>query len=133
MTAIRLTLAILLLAGLTAANTKYERIDSSDFVTRGDAYQGRLVAVTGEVCAVNADGKSVRLFDPDTRALIDVTLNQMNRSQRRSLMLNPVRHVSVYGRAEVINGRVFIEAHQVIVRPTNEVATRKSDSKTARG
>jgi hypothetical protein len=111
---VRLTVAVLLLVGLAAASTVYEPIDTTNFGSRAGTYQGRLVAVTADVCAVNADGKSIQLFDPQSKALIDVTLTQLKRIERRALMLNPVRRVSVYGRAEMRNGRLIIDAHQVV-------------------
>ena len=114
MTPIRLALAIFLLTGLAAANSRYERIDTADFMNRAEAYQGRLVLVRGDICAVNADRKSIRLFDTQTRALIDVQLTQLKKVQRSALMLNPVLHVSVYGRVEPRNGRLIIDAHQVV-------------------
>ena len=115
MTTLRLTFAILMLAGLVTARAHYQRVDTTNFATRGAVYEGQLIAVTGRVCAVNADGKGVRLFDSETKALIEVDLNQLQRSQRRSLMLNPIHQISVYGRAEVKNGKLIIDAHRVIV------------------
>lgn len=117
MTTLRLTLAILLLAGVTAASVEYRPIDTTDFANRAATYQGQLVAVTGEICAVNADGKSVRLFDANSKALIDVSIDHLQRSQRRALMLGPVRRVSVYGKAEVHNGKLSIDAHKVVAQP----------------
>ncbi len=116
MTTLRLTLAILMLAGLVSASVEYQPIDTTDFANRAATYQGQLVAVTGQVCAVNADGKSVRLFDANSKALIDVSLSHLQRSQRRALILNGVRQVSVYGKAEVKNGKLSIDAHKVVVQ-----------------
>jgi hypothetical protein len=117
MTTLRLTFAILLLAVAAGASVEYQPIDTTDFANRGAAYQGQLVAVTGQVCAVNADGKSVQLFDANSKALIDVSISHLQRSQRRALMLGPVRRISVYGRAEVQNGKLSIDAHKVVVQP----------------
>ena len=114
MTSIRLTLAILLLAGIaSAATTTYERIDTGDVMNRADSYQGRLVEVSGNVCAVNADGKSIRLFDANTRVLIDVRLSQLSKAQRNAVLQSPVRHILVQGRAETRGGHLVIEAHQI--------------------
>jgi hypothetical protein len=111
---VTLFLLVFLLAGTVAARTRYERIDTSNFVNRADIYEGRLVTVTAEVLAINADGKSIRLFDAESKALIDVKLTQLNKAQRRSLMLNPVRRISVYGRATVKDGRLIIDAHRAV-------------------
>jgi hypothetical protein len=117
MTTIRLTLAILILAGLANANVAYRQIDTTNFVNRADMYDGQLVAVTGELCAVNADGLSVRLFVADSKAIIDVSLGSLPRSERQALMVNPVHRLSVYGKAEVSNGKLIIDAHKVVAQP----------------
>jgi hypothetical protein len=109
-----LFLSVFLLAGTAAAHARYERIDTTDFAKRADIYQGRLVTVTAEVFAINADGKSIRLFDHESRALIDVDLTQLNKAERRALILNPVRRVSVYGRAAVKDGKLIIEADRAV-------------------
>ena len=114
----RLTLAILMLAGLTNASVEYQPIDTTDFANRTAAYEGQLVAVTGQLCAVNADGRSVQLFDASSKALIDVSISHLQRSQRRALLLGPVRRVSVYGKAEVKSGKLTIDAHRVVVQPS---------------
>ena len=111
---VTLFLSIFLLAGTAAANAGYERIDTTDFVNRADIYQGRLVTVTAEVLAINADGKSIRLFDTESKALIDVNLRQLDKAERRALILKPVRRVSVYGRAKMKDGRLIIEAHRAV-------------------
>ena len=118
MTTVRLTFAILLLAVVASASVEYQPIDTTDFANRAATYQGQLVAVTGQVCAVNADGRSVQLFDANSKALIDVSLSHLQRSQRRALILGGVRRVSVYGRAEVQNGKLSIDAHKVVVQPS---------------
>ena len=114
MIAIRLSLAILLFAGMATAGTSYEAVAPKDFVSHAESYQDRLVALTAEVRAVNADGNSVRLFDPASKVLIDVSVAQLTKQQRRAIMMTPVRLVSVNGRAVLINGKLVIEAHQVV-------------------
>ena len=116
MTTVRAIFAVLMLAGIATANVDYQPVDTTNFATRAAAYEGQLVAVTGKVCAVNADGKGVRLFDAETKALIEVNLSQLARSQRRTLMLSGVHQIWVYGKAEVKNGKLIIDAHRVVVR-----------------
>ena len=116
MTTLRLTFTILIMAGLVSASAHYNQVDTTNFATRAATYEGQLVAVTGKVCAVNADGKGVRLFDSETKALIEVDLSQLGRSQRRTLMLSGVHQISVYGKAEMKNGKLIIDAHRVVVR-----------------
>ena len=115
MTTIRLSFAILLLAGFAAANGRYEQVSSTDLLTRSDQYRGRLVAVSGEVCAINADGKSLRLFDKQRRTLIDVQLTQLKKSQRNALMMSSERNILVYGQVAARDGKTVIEAHQVLL------------------
>jgi hypothetical protein len=127
MNTLRITFAIFMLAGLATASVEYQPIDTTDFVNRAATYQGQLVAVTGEVCAVNADGKSVRLFDANSKALIDVSISHLQRSQRRALMLRPVHRVSVYGKAQVQNGKLSIDAHRVVVQPNLAAVSAEAD------
>ncbi len=114
MNIIRLILTVLILAVVAVANDAYEPIDTTNFVNRTDAYQGRLVAVSGAVVAVNADRKSIQIFDTNTKALIKVNLLKLTKAQRNALMLSPVRKVSVYGKTEVRNGKLSIDAHKVV-------------------
>jgi hypothetical protein len=116
MNIIRLTLTVLVLAVVVVANDAYEPIDTTDFANRADAYQGRLVTVSGAVVAVNADGKSIQLFDSNTKALIDIRLLKLKKAERNKLMLNPVRNVAVFGRTEVRNGKLSIDAHKVVAQ-----------------
>ena len=113
---IRLTLTVLILAAVVVANDAYESIDTTNFANRADSYQGRLVAVSGAVVAINADGKSIQIFDADTKALIEVRLLNLKKAQRNSLMLSPVRKISVYGKTEVRNGKLSIDAHKVVAQ-----------------
>jgi len=114
MNIIRLTLTVLVLAVAVAASDAYEPIDTTDFSNRADAYQGRLVTVSGALVAVNADGKGIQLFDANTKALIQVNLLKLKKADRNKLMLSPVRNVAVYGRTEVRNGKLSIDADKVV-------------------
>jgi hypothetical protein len=119
MTVIRLTLTVLILAVVVVANDSYESIDTTNFANRADSYQGRLVAVSGEVVAINADRKSIQIFDPNSKALIEVRLLNLTKAQRNALMLSPVRKISVYGKTEVRNGKLAIDAHKVVPQVPN--------------
>ena len=112
--AIQLTLSIFLLAGWAAAHGTYEAIDTTDFAARPGTYEGRLVKVKADVIAIGADSKSLQLFDSQSRMMIGVKLTQLSKAQRRALMLNPVRHLVVYGQVTVNGGgRLVIDAHRV--------------------
>lgn len=130
---IRLTMSIFLLAGFAAAHGRYERIDTTDFINHPGEYHGRLVEVTADVIAINADGKSLQLFDSPSRMMITVTLTQLKKSQRIALMNSPVRHLLVYGQAMVIDGRLTIDAHRVEARPIQSAANRQSSRREAGG
>jgi len=121
MNIIRLTLTVLILSVVVVANDAYEPIDTTNFANRVDSYQGRLVAVSGAVVAINADRKSIQIFDTHTKALIEVRLLTLTKAQRNALMLNGVRKVSVYGKTEVRNGKLSIDAHKVVPQENESV------------
>jgi len=121
MNIIRLTLTVLILSVVVVANDAYEPIDTTNFANRVDSYQGRLVAVSGAVVAINADQKSIQIFDTHTKALIEVRLLTLTKTQRNALMLNGVRKVSVYGKTEVRNGKLSIDAHKVVPQENESV------------
>ena len=106
------------------AQPNYQRVDLTDFVTHPDAYQGHLVAVTAEVVSVNANSQALKLYDAGSKALIRVSLAQLKKAQRRALIHDPVRKVSVYGRVWLKGGRLVIDAHRVKAYPTELVARR---------
>jgi hypothetical protein len=114
MAAIRLFLSLCFLTGLVAAEGRYQRVDPADFIDNPEAYQGQLVEVTAEVVSVNADAKALRLFDAQSKALIGVSLTQLEKAQRRALLLNPVHRLSVLGQVVMSEGKAVIDAHQVV-------------------
>ena len=111
------TLSILLLAGLAAAHGRYEPIKTAEFAANPEDYQGRLVEVRANIIAISADRKSLELFDPESRMMITVKLNQLQKSQRQALMHSPARRLLVYGQATVIGRRMVIDAHKVEALP----------------
>lgn len=130
---IRLTLSIMFLAGMASAHGLYERIDTTDFINHPGNYHGRLVEVTADVIAISADGKSLQLFDSRSRMMINVTLTQLQKSQRRALTHSPVRHLLVYGQATVIGDRLMIDAHRVTAVPIQSAAKRQPTRKEPGG
>lgn len=127
MTAVRLFLSLCFLTGLAAGQGHYQRIDLADFVRHPEAYQGRMVEVTAEVISVNADANALRLYDAPSKALIGVSLTQLEEAPRRALILDPVHRLSVYGRAELSGGRLIIDAHSVTARPADMVGDPSSE------
>jgi len=95
-----------------AAGDGYEALETRDF-RRPEACQGRLVEVTAEVVSVSVDSKTLHLYDAQSKALIGVSLSKLTIEERRALILNPVHRISVYGRVDVKNGRLVIEADRV--------------------
>jgi hypothetical protein len=112
MIAIRLSLFRFLFVSLAAARDGYRRLDADD-LRHPESCQGRLVEVTAEVVSVNADAKNLHLFDAQSKTLIVVSLIQLKSKERRALILTPVHRLSVYGRAEMREGRLVIDAHNV--------------------
>ena len=110
--AIRLSLALCLFASLAAAKDGYQRLDIND-LRDPESVKGRLVEVTGEVISVNADSKALHLFDAQSKTLIVVSLMQLKSEERRALILNPIHRLAVYGRAEMREGRLVINADSV--------------------
>jgi len=122
----RLTLSFLIiiaLAGLAFASEVSEKIDLGKFAGQPEALAGRLIEVDAQIIAINADGKSLELFDPQSRTRISVRLNQMKRAERSALMLSDVRRVSVSGRASVVAGKLTIDADTIRPVPFNASAS----------
>jgi hypothetical protein len=113
MFAIRLFLSLFLLSGLAVGQGRYQHLEFADFVKQPETFEGRMVEVTAKVVAINANGQSLRLFDSQSMTLINVSLSRLQEAQRRALLVQPVLKLTVYGRAEVLNGRLAIDAVRV--------------------
>ncbi|MFN0108916.1 MAG: hypothetical protein ACKVZH_08675 [Blastocatellia bacterium] len=116
-------LAVLALAqGQTPDNNdnNYAPIDLKEIAK----LEGRRVVITAEIVSVNADQQKLVVFDNDSKVMANVSLTQLAKSQRQTLVSNPIHRVSVYGRVEIKNGRATIKADQVMPLATNLVASR---------
>ena len=102
----------------------YAQVDMKEFANRSAELEGRRVAITAEIVAVSADARTVSVFDNDSKALVGVSLTQLSKAQRQTLVGSPVHRVSVYGRVEMKNGRPVIKADQVMPLATNLVAQK---------
>jgi len=111
--ALLLVIAILICTGLAAGFSRHDEIDLADFNNHPDAYDGRLIQVSAQVIAVNADGKSLELFDSQSRTSIQVRLTGLRKSERSALLRSEIRRVAVSGRAAVVEGRLIIEAQRI--------------------
>lgn len=115
-TTFRLTLSFLIVisfAGLTMARGVDERLRIADFVSDPDSFAGRTVEVEARVVAINADGKSLELFDSPSHTRISVQLVQLSKAERTALIHSDVRDVLVRGRISVVAGRLTIHAESV--------------------
>jgi hypothetical protein len=89
------------------------QVDLRDFVNRPAEYLGRRVAITVDVISVSADYRAINVFDSKSKALIGVSLTQLPRQMRQSLVSEPVRRVLIYGRIEMKRGRAVIKAEKI--------------------
>jgi hypothetical protein len=105
--------AVIAVAQGRDADKDYTQIDLVNFVNRPADYLGRRVAITADVISVSADYRAIDVFDSRSKALIGVSLSQLSRQLRQSLVNEPVRRVSVYGRIEMKRGRAVIKAEKV--------------------
>lgn len=115
-----LTLSVL--AQGKAANNGYAPVELKNVVGQYSELEGRRVAVTAEIVSVSADVRSMSVFDNSSKTIVSVSLEQLSKSQRQSLINEPVLRVSVFGRVEVKNNRVVIKADQVMPLATTLVA-----------
>jgi hypothetical protein len=106
-------LSLMSFAGLAMAAVPGDRVDLANFATHPELLAGRTIEVTANVIAISADGKSLEMFDSNSRTRIDVRLTQIPKAQRLALINSDVRRVMVSGRASVVTGRLTIDAESV--------------------
>jgi hypothetical protein len=112
----RLTLSffiVICFAELTMAHGAGERLNIADFVSDPEGFAGRTVEVEARVVAINADGKSLELFDSPSHTRISVQLAQLPKTERKALIRSDVREVLVRGRISMVAGRLTIHAESV--------------------
>jgi len=105
-------------AGLAAAHGLDNRIDIAFLNSHPEAL-GRVVEVSAKVIAINADAKSMELFDSQSRTTIQVNLMQLRKSERNALLRTNVRRVTVSGRAKMVAGRLVIDAQRIEPLPVD--------------
>ncbi|MEK7832885.1 MAG: hypothetical protein AAB401_17475 [Acidobacteriota bacterium] len=106
------------------ADNSYAEIDLKEIANHAAEFEGRRVVITAEIVSVNADQRTLTVFDNTSKTLAGISLTQLSKSQRHRLITDPIHRVSVYGRVEVKNGRATIKADQVMPLATNLVASR---------
>lgn len=102
----------------------YAQVDWKEFANRPAEFEGRRVAITADVVSISADFRALDVFDARSKSLVGVSLTQLPKSQRQTLVSEPVHRVSIYGRVEMKNGRAIIKADQVMPLATNLVAQK---------
>jgi hypothetical protein len=105
-----------------SAPADYRQLSLADCASAPDEYLGKLVAVTAEVVSVDVKYQAIKLFEANTKTLMKVSLARLTKAQRRSLVMDPVHRVSVYGNVTKRGGRWVIEAHKVIPLATDTAA-----------
>ena len=105
------------LTGMAAADVRYDRINIADFCNNPAVLDGRFVEVSARVIAINAESKSMELFDSESKTMIVVRLSQLRKSERSSLINNDVRRVAVSGRARMVGERLMIDAEKIEILP----------------
>ncbi|MEP7341173.1 MAG: hypothetical protein ABI977_25810 [Acidobacteriota bacterium] len=117
-------LAVPFLAQGVKVESGYAPVDLKEFANHSAELEGRRVAITAEIISVSADARAMNVFDNDSKTLVGVSLTHLSKSQRQTLVGEPVHRVSVYGRVELKNGRAVIKADQVMPLATNMVAQK---------
>ncbi|HJZ82667.1 MAG TPA: hypothetical protein VKD91_20045 [Pyrinomonadaceae bacterium] len=128
----KFTVFFLILAkfGLAAAHGSDNRTVITYLNNDSEAFGGRLVEVKAKVIAINADSKSLELFDSESRTTIRVNLAQLPKAERSALVQSGARRVMVFGRAWVIAGRMVIDAQKVEALPA-EINTQAQTTPAA--
>jgi hypothetical protein len=114
-------------AGVAAADGRHDTINIADFLNNPNAFASPLVEINARVIAINANSKSMELFDSKTRTMILVNLSQLEKSERSALIRRDVRQVSVTGRANMVDGRLLITADsvQIVTIETKPIETKE--------
>jgi len=102
---------------MAAADVRYDRINIADFCNNPAVLDGRFVEVSARVIAINAESKSMELFDSESKTMIVVRLSQLRKSERSALINNDVRRVGVAGRVRMVGKRLMIDAERIEILP----------------
>ena len=102
------------MSGLALAGGRNDQFDVAEFLNNPAAYGSAIVEVKARVIAINANTKSMELFESTSKKTIVVNLNQLTKSARTMLMRSDIRQVAVSGRANLVDGRIVIAADQVL-------------------
>jgi hypothetical protein len=106
-------------AGMATAATTNDEINVVELRNHPELFDGRAVEITGRVIAINADSKSLELFDSESKTTLRVRLEGLTRAQRDLLISSDVRRIRVVGRASKSRNRLVIDAEKVELVDTN--------------
>ena len=118
----RLTVAKVMPVRKSDAQPEYQRTDIEEITNSVTTSENRLVDVTAEVIAIDARQQSISLFDARSKKMLQVSISQLPKAMKRSLMFEPIHEASVLGRVEKRNGKIQVVAHQIIPRPSGTSA-----------
>src|SRR5262245_33308269 len=105
----------------TTVENGYAQVDLKEFANRSAELEGRRVMITAEIVSVSADARTLNVFDNGSKTLVGVSLAQLSKTQRQTLVGGPVHRVSVFGRVAIKNGRAVIKADQVMPLATASI------------
>ncbi|HYE73689.1 MAG TPA: hypothetical protein VEF04_10170 [Blastocatellia bacterium] len=97
----------------SSSRTQYKKIELSDLVRQQETQNGQLVSVMAEVLSYDAKLQKLELFDARSKKVVNVSLSQVNASQRQSLAKQPATDVTVYGKVSSRSGQPVIVAHKL--------------------
>ncbi|MBL8172444.1 MAG: hypothetical protein JNJ50_30235 [Acidobacteria bacterium] len=98
---------------VAAGADDYTPVEWKEFAAHAADFNGRRVVLTAEVVSVSADYKALDIFDARSKTLVHVSLEQLPKTQRHSLITAPIMHVSVFGLVETAQGQTTIKADKV--------------------
>ena len=126
MASFRILLAVILLTTGVFAQTgrdynlppHYREVSLAEIRDNPTLFSGQRVTFTAEIFSLAADSRSLDLYDGKTRTLINVSLANIKKSERRALVQAPVHRISVSGKLNLDRGQVVLEAERVEARLT---------------
>ena len=119
-----LFLIVISVSGLALADGLNDKVNSADYLTNPSAFESQIVEVKARVIAIHANSKSMELFDSNSKKMVVVKLGQLSKAERNTLIRSDVRQVAVTGRANMIGGKLTIDAHSVQILTEQDQTVR---------
>ena len=92
----------------------YFQLDIAELIQRAAELEGRRVTLTAQVVSLNARRQMIDLYDDASHKLIAVSVAQLSRAQRKTLMNEPLNRVTVYGHVARRDGQLLLEVEQLM-------------------